>query len=70
MIIPKIYNGRDKTFFMGSYEGLRLTQQSTSLSTQMPAEFFNGNFSQVPASSITGGAIKDPLTGQAPFLEI
>ncbi len=66
VILPKIYNGKDKTFFMGSYEGLRLQQQSTSLSTQMPAEFFNGNFSQVPASSITGGTIKDPLTG-SPF---
>ena len=29
VVLPKIYNGRDKTFFMGSYEGLRNTQQST-----------------------------------------
>ena len=64
--IPKLYNGRDKTFFMASYEGYRLVQQTTSLSTSMPAAFFNGNFSSVPASSITGGTIKDPLTG-APF---
>ena len=33
----------------------------------MPAAFFNGDFSSVPASSITGGAIKDPLNGNAPF---
>jgi hypothetical protein len=52
--IPKIYNGKDKTFFMASYEGYRLVQQSTSLSTHMPAAFFDGNFSSVPASSITG----------------
>ena len=67
VIIPKIYNGKDKTFFMASYEGFRLVQQSTSLSTQMPAAFFTGNFSSVPASSITGGAIKDPLNGNTPF---
>lgn len=65
--IPKLYNGRDKTFFMASYEGYRLVQSVTSLSTQMPAAFFTGNFSAVPASSITGGTIKDPLSGNAPF---
>jgi hypothetical protein len=65
--IPKIYNGKDKTFFMASYEGFRLVQQSTSLSTEMPAAFFTGNFSQVPTASITGGAIKDPLNGNTPF---
>src|SRR5205807_1086138 len=65
--IPKIYNGKDKTFFMTSYEGYRLVQQATSLSTEMPAAFFAGNFSSVPTASITGGAIKDPLNGNAPF---
>ena len=67
VVLPKIYNGRDRTFFMASYEGLRNTQQSTSLSTQMPAAFFNGDFSSVPAASITGGALKDPFNGGAPF---
>ncbi len=67
VIIPKLYNGKDKTFFMSSYEGYRLVQQATSLSTEMPAAFFNGDFSGVPASSITGGVIKDPLNGNAPF---
>jgi outer membrane receptor protein involved in Fe transport len=32
--IPKLYNGRERTFFMASYEGYRLRQQSTSLSTR------------------------------------
>src|SRR3954447_15169171 len=67
VVLPKIYNGRDKTFFMASYEGLRNTQRSTSLSTQMPAGFFNGDFSSLPASSITGGILKDPFNGNAPF---
>ncbi|MBS1873714.1 MAG: TonB-dependent receptor [Acidobacteria bacterium] len=67
VVIPKLYNGRDKTFFMASYEGFRNVQQSTNLSTQMPAAFFKGDFSGVPAGSITGGAIKDPLNSNTPF---
>jgi len=54
--IPKLYNGKDKTFFMASYEGYRLVQQQTSLSTEMPSAFFTGDFSSVPAASIQGGA--------------
>jgi hypothetical protein len=67
VIIPKLYNGKDKTFFMTSFESFRLVQQATSLSTQMPLAFFSGDFSAVPNSSISGGAIKDPLNGNAPF---
>src|SRR5258706_9829754 len=59
--IPKIYNGRNKTFFMASYEGYRLVQSSTSLSTSMPAAFFTGNF---PAVTTT---IRDPFNGNTPF---
>jgi hypothetical protein len=65
--IPKIYNGKNRTFFMTSYEGFRLVQASTVLSTEMPAVFFTGNFSGVPTTSFTGGAIKDPLNGNTPF---
>jgi hypothetical protein len=65
--IPKIYNGKNRTFFMSSYEGYRLVQQATQLGTEMPAVFFTGNFSAVPLTSITGGAIKDPLNGGTPF---
>ncbi len=36
VIIPGIYNGRDKTFFFFSYEGLRL-RQPVSASTQVPS---------------------------------
>ena len=67
VMLPKIYDGRNKTFFMASYGGYRLDQSATSLSTSMPASFFTGNFSNVPTGSITGGAIKDPLNGNTPF---
>lgn len=66
VMIPKLYNGRDRTFFMASYEGFRVVQATTNLSTQMPAAFFSGNFAAVPGSSITGGAIRDPLNN-TPF---
>lgn len=65
--LPKIYNGKNRTFFMASYEGYRLVQQATTLSTEMPASFFGGDFSTVKPSLISGGAIKDPLNGNAPF---
>jgi hypothetical protein len=67
VFIPKIYNGKNRTFFLASYEGFRLVQAQTVLSTQMPAAFFSGNFSGVPTASITGGTIKDPLNGNTPF---
>jgi len=67
VLIPKLYNGKDKTFFMASYEGFRNIQSTTSLSTEMPASFFTGNFSNVPTASITGGTIKDPINGNVPF---
>ncbi len=61
VVLPKLYNGRDKTFFMGSYEGLRQLSRNASLSTVMPPAFFRGDFSS--SSTI----VKDPLNGNAPF---
>jgi hypothetical protein len=57
VLIPHVYNGKDRTFFFFAYEGFRLTQ-STSKSTQQPSDLQRaGCFS----TSIT-----DPTTG-APF---
>ena len=47
IIIPKLYNGRNKTFFMGSYEGLRQIRETTSLATILTPQMFKGDFSQV-----------------------
>jgi outer membrane receptor protein involved in Fe transport len=46
--IPKLYNGRDKTFFMVDYEGLRLVKDVTSLDTVLTPAMRQGNFSQYP----------------------
>jgi hypothetical protein len=59
--IPKIFDGRDKTFFMGSFEGLRTKRQSASTSTVIPSQFFDGNF------SATTTVVKDPANSGNPF---
>lgn len=55
--IPKIYNGRNRTFFFADYQG---TRQSTSAGSNItdvpPAALRNGNFSSVNT------AIYDPST--------
>ena len=60
IIIPKLYNGRNRTFFMGSYEGLRQIRSTTTLETILTPQMFKGDFSQ-----FTGRQIVNPLTGQA-----
>jgi hypothetical protein len=44
--IPKIYNGRDKTFFFFSYEGFRNRNGATGFTTTVPTpEMYQGDFS-------------------------
>jgi Carboxypeptidase regulatory-like domain len=55
--IPKIYNGRDKTFFMANYEGWRMNNGQTERETvPTPAEL-SGDFSQstLPQINDTNG---------------
>lgn len=62
IVLPKLYNGRDKTFFMGSWERLRNQRQSLSANnTVITEQMFAGNFSQTPT------IVKDPANGNAPF---
>ncbi len=62
VFIPKLYNGKDKTFFMGSWERLRNKRQSLSANnTVITEQMFGGNFSQTPT------IVKDPLNNNAPF---
>jgi carboxypeptidase family protein len=60
VLIPGLYNGKNKTFFFGTYEGLRLPQART-IQDQVPTQAMrNGDF------SATGVTILDPTTGK-PF---
>ena len=60
VMIGRLYDGHNKTFFMGAYEGVRadgLTAGFISVPTTLMRQ---GNFSEISA------AIRNPLTGQ-PF---
>jgi hypothetical protein len=57
--IPHFYDGRDKTFFMVDYEGLRLTKNVTSLDTVLTPLMRQGNFSELSKPII------NPATGKA-----
>ena len=61
--IPKIFNGRDKLFFMSNYEGFRLRQSSNVLYTVPTAAMRAGDFSSLlPTTQIYDPATKT-LTG-------
>jgi hypothetical protein len=56
LIIPKLYNGRNKTFFLVSYEGQRQAQSQSSLAAVLPAAFRSGNLSAISTP------IRNPLS--------
>ena len=57
VIIPKLYNGRDKTFWFFNWEGFRERQGQTNISSYPTQAQRNGDFSAL------GKPIYDPLTG-------
>jgi len=61
IIIPKIYNGRNKLFFMSNYEWLKQRKSSQSTYSVPSAAMFGGDFSQF------GTTIYDPLNNHLPF---
>jgi hypothetical protein len=46
VVIPHLYNGRDKTFFFGTFEGFRFPKQSTIQNLVPTRAMLNGDFSQ------------------------
>jgi hypothetical protein len=50
VLLPKLYNGKDKTFFFVSYEGMRFNQALDFLRTVPTAPQRNGDFSQTFAN--------------------
>lgn len=66
VVLPKLYNGKDKTFFMFDYEGRRRRLPGAAASALVPtAEFRNGDFGQLLRIP-TPVQIVDPITGN-PF---
>lgn len=61
--IPKIYNGRDKTFFFFSYEGFRNRNGATGFTTTVPTpEMYQGDFSNWVDAGGKQIPIFDPTT--------
>ncbi len=54
--LPKIFNGKDKLFFMGNYESFRKRGSTTGLFSLAPAAFQSGDFSTL------ANRIYDPLS--------
>ena len=74
VFIPKLYNGRNKTFFFGSWEKLNQIGQNTSVGCVLTPAMENGDFSALGGINVTaktcvpnnGVAIclKDPTNGR------
>jgi hypothetical protein len=62
VIIPGLYNGRNRTFFFGGYEGQRQRNQQTSTATIPTAAEISGNFSGTLNGAGQAVLIYDPQT--------
>ena len=67
VVVPKIYDGHDKTFFMISVEAYRNIDGQTHLNNVPTALERGGDFSQVANSLGKPVAIKDPLASNTAF---
>src|SRR6202162_4589655 len=54
--IPKLFNGKNRLFFMSNFEGFQSRQATTSFATTMTAAMRTGDFSAIPT------VLQDPLT--------
>jgi hypothetical protein len=63
--IPKLYNGRDKFFFMVDDEWRKVRQSSTSYAVVPTAVIAGGNFSGFTTAAGAAVTIYDPATGDA-----
>jgi len=54
VVIPHVYNGKDKTFFMFDYQGLRNVETTSSTYTVMTPLMRQGNFTELsPQTTLT-----------------
>lgn len=61
VVLPKLYNGRNKTFFFGDYEGTRIRETSTIVSTIPTLRMRSGDFGELSRR------VNDPAAGGAQF---
>jgi hypothetical protein len=60
VIIPKLYNGKNRTFFFFDYAGLRTGRGIATVNTVPSAQMRNGDFSQLIAAGGPNLTIFDP----------
>jgi hypothetical protein len=59
IVLPHLYDGRNKSFFFFAYEGFHLTQSALVSSQQPTTAFRGGDFSSLLPTTV----IRDPQTG-------
>jgi outer membrane receptor protein involved in Fe transport len=64
VLIPKLYNGRDRTFWMVNFEGQREKQEVASVASAIPDAFRRGDLSALNTP------LRDPLGGTFPGNQI
>ena len=67
VLIPKVFNGRNKVFFFGDYEGTKIRQSNTATSTIPTLRMRTGDFSELLTLRKPALAITDPQNGNNPF---
>jgi hypothetical protein len=70
VFLPKLYSGRNKTFWFVSYEGQRLRQNTFDEDYVPTPAMFKGDFSQVFDNNSVQTNIYDPLTTDAKGLRM
>jgi hypothetical protein len=62
VVIPKLYDGRNKTFFFGAYEGSRRREGATDVFTVPTLEQRSGDFSRTTTAAGAVIPVFDPAT--------
>ena len=73
MLIPKLYNGKNKTFWFFDWEAMRQRQQTFATTGAATAEMWNGDLSNITDFEGSHYTIYDPMTtgpngARQPFL--
>jgi hypothetical protein len=64
VVLPRIYNGRDRTFFFAGYEGRRRRESVTGFANWPEPEWLQGNFAGLTNDDGTPRLIYDPASTQ------
>jgi hypothetical protein len=62
--IPKVYNGKNKTFFFFAYEGFRFRNGGTNIDSFPNGDFRSGNFAAICPEGFTNSGVCNNLAHQ------